>query len=235
LCGLRPTGRLHIGHYFSVIKPGQTGADVLIANYHAPEEQETEKIVSILQRFGVQKVKLQKEIFNPELYFQLLTIASIGDLERMTQYKASKDDHKTAQLLTYPVLMAHDVVGYREVLVGEDQKQHLEYARRLLKRYNRKFGKEYVIPKENIVGGRIRDLRVSDNKMSKSSPEGCLFLDDTPEEIAQKIRRATMDELGMENMKFLYGEFVGGEVPERNIDLKEKLTEGIVKLVCNTL
>jgi len=60
-------------------------------------------------------------------------------------------------------------------------------------------------------------------------------LDDTPEEIAQKIRRATMDELGMENMKFLYGEFVGGEVPERNIDLKEKLTEGIVKLVCNTL
>jgi tryptophanyl-tRNA synthetase len=226
---------LHIGHYFSVIKPGQAGADVLIANYHAPEEQDTEKIIDLLHKFGVQKVNLQREIFNPELYFQLLTIASIGDLERMTQYKSTKDEDKTAQLLTYPVLMTHDVAGYKEVLVGEDQKQHLEYARRLLKRYNRKFGKDYLIPKENIVGGRIRDLKVPENKMSKSSPDGCLFLDDTKDVIAQKVRRATMDELGRENMVFLYNEFVGGEVPESNSSLKERLTESIANRICITL
>ena len=226
---------MHIGHYFSVIKPGQTGADVLIANYHAPEEQDTEKIVSVLHKFGVQKINLQREIFNPELYFQLLTIASMGDLERMTQYKASRDEDKTAQLLTYPVLMAHDVAGYREVLVGEDQKQHLEYARQLLRRYNRKFDKDYVLPKPSIIGGRVRDLKIPNNKMSKSSPEGCLFLDDTPENIARKVRAATMTEIGRENMVFLYQQFVGGETPERNIELKEKLTEGIVNRFHNTL
>lgn len=235
MCGLRPTGRLHIGHYFSVIKPGQAGADVLIANYHAPEESDTEKILSTLQKFGVQKVKQQREIFNPELYFQLLTIASIGALERMTQYKSSPEEQRTAQLLTYPVLMAHDVAGYKEVLVGEDQKQHLEYSRLLLKKYNRKFGKDYIVPKENIVGGKIKDLRFPDKKMSKSSPEGCLFLDDSPEELRQKIRKATMDELGRENMVFLYNEFVGGEVPESNSSLKEKLTEGIANRICFTL
>jgi len=69
LCGLRPTGRLHIGHYFSVIKPGQAGADVLIANYHAPEEKDLENIILVLRRFGVEKIKLQKDVFNPELYF----------------------------------------------------------------------------------------------------------------------------------------------------------------------
>lgn len=231
MCGLRPTGRLHIGHYFSVIKPGQTGAEVLIANYHAPEEQGLEKIVSVLRRFGVEKIKLQRDVFNPELYFQLLTIASIGDLERMTQYKASKDENKTAQLLTYPVLMAHDVVGYEEVLVGEDQRQHLEYARRLLKKYNRRFNKDYSIPQENIVGGKVRDLRFPGNKMSKSSPEGCLFLDDELDAIAKKIKKATMDDMGRMNMVFLYNEFVGGDVPESNSLLKERLVEGIKKVL----
>lgn len=235
MCGLRPTGKLHVGHYFSVIKPGQAGADVLIANYHAPEEKDTDKIVSTLQKFGVTKIKLQREIFNPELYFQLLTIAPIGALERMTQYKSTDEEQKTAQLLTYPVLMAHDVAGYEEVLVGEDQKQHLEYARQLLRRYNRKFAKDYLLPRPCIVGGRIRDLKLPDNKMSKSSPEGCLFLDDTPEEIARKIRGATMTDIGKENMLFLYQEFVGGEVPELNIELKEKLTQGIVNRLYDTL
>jgi len=229
LCGLRPTGRLHIGHYFSVIKPGQAGADVLIANYHAPEEKDLENIILVLRRFGVEKIKLQKDVFNPELYFQLLNIASIGDLERMTQYKAATD--KTAQLLTYPVLMTHDVAGYEQVLVGEDQKQHLEYARRLLRRYNRKFGMDYFIPQENIVGGKVRDLRFPEQKMSKSSPEGCLFLDDDREVIVKKIKRATMDEAGRANMVFLYNEFVGGEVPDSNEPLKERLVEGLLSLL----
>ena len=158
-----------------------------------------------------------------------MNIASIGDLERMTQYKAATD--KTAQLLTYPVLMTHDVAGYEQVLVGEDQKQHLEYARRLLRRYNRKFGMDYFIPQENIVGGKVRDLRFPEQKMSKSSPEGCLFLDDDREVIVKKIKRATMDEAGRANMVFLYNEFVGGEVPDSNEPLKERLVEGLLSLL----
>jgi tryptophanyl-tRNA synthetase len=231
LCGLRPTGQLHIGHYFSVIKPAHAGAEVLIANYHAPEEKSLEEIVAVLRKFGVERIKIQRDIFNPELYFQLLTIASIGDLERMTQYKATREDQKTAQLLTYPVLMTHDVAGYEEVLVGEDQRQHLEYARRLLRRYNRKFGKDYMIPRENVSGGKIKDLRSPEQKMSKSSPEGCLFLSDDRKTIAHKIKRATMDQAGRDNLVLLYSEFVGGEIPESNSVLKDRLTEAL----CATL
>lgn len=231
MCGLRPTGQLHIGHYFSVIKPAHAGAEVLIANYHAPEEKSLEEIVAVLRKFGVERIKIQRDIFNPELYFQLLTIASIGDLERMTQYKATREDQKTAQLLTYPVLMTHDVAGYEEVLVGEDQRQHLEYARRLLRRYNRKFGKDYMIPRENVSGGKIKDLRSPEQKMSKSSPEGCLFLSDDRKTIAHKIKRATMDQAGRDNLVLLYSEFVGGEIPESNSVLKDRLTEAL----CATL
>ena len=107
LCGLRPTGRLHLGHFFSVIIPGQQGADVLIANYHAPDEHDTTTITDLLTRFGVQRIRHQRDTLNPDLFFKLLTIAPTGELERMTQFKSST--HPTAQLLTYPVLMAHDV------------------------------------------------------------------------------------------------------------------------------
>lgn len=203
---------------------------MLIANYHAPEERSVEAIVATLRKFGVTTIKLQREVFDPGLYFELLGIASIGDLERMTQYKSCKDTQKTAHLLTYPVLMTHDVAGYEEVLVGDDQKQHLEYAARLLRKHNHKFGRGYVVPRGNIVGGRIRDLRFPDQKMSKSSPEGCLFLDDPPDAIAKKIKRATMTDAGRENLAFLYRAFVGEDVPESNSLMKERLTEALRKI-----
>jgi tryptophanyl-tRNA synthetase len=219
---------LHLGHYFSVIRPGQQGVEVLVANYHAPEERNLEEILSLLQKFGVKNIKLQKDVFNAEFYFQLLSISSIGDLERMTQYKSST--RKTGQLLTYPVLMAHDVAGYDEVLVGLDQKQHLEYAGRLLRKYNHHF-QEVKIPVTNIVAGRVKDLRHPEKKMSKSSPEGCLFLTDSPEVIRDKLRRATMDEVGRENLEFLYRDLVGESIPEGNQQLKEELAEGIIGLI----
>lgn len=228
MCGFRPTGRLHLGHYFSVIRPGQSGVDVLVANYHAPEETNTENSVNLLKAYGVQQIRIQEEVFNAELYFRLLTLAKIGDLHRMTQYKAAKENSRTAQLLTYPILMAHDVAGYSEVIVGEDQEQHLEYSRKLLKKHNSVFGSEYPIPTANVVVGRVRDLREPQKKMSKSSPQGCLFLDDSPEEIRQKLRKATADQDGLENLKFLYREFVKSEPPESNQTLKEHLAEALI-------
>jgi len=217
-----------LGHYFSVIRPGQEGVEVLVANYHAPEETNLENSVNLLKRFGVQNVKLQKDVFNADLYFKLLTLAKIGDLGRMTQYKSTEEDERTGQLLTYPVLMAHDVAGYSEVIVGLDQKQHLEYARKLLRKYNKVYGTDYPIPVANIVVGRVKDLREPQKKMSKSSPQGCIFLDDSPEEIRQKLRKATVDEAGLENLRFLFAEFRQSDIPESNQELKEKLAEALI-------
>lgn len=229
LCGFRPTGRLHLGHYFAVIKPGRDGADVLIANYHAPEENGVEKSMETLEKYGVKKTKLQKDCFNPDLFFKLLCLAKVGDLSRMTQYKSSSDDERTAQLLTYPVLMTHDVAGYQEVVVGEDQEQHLEYARKLLNKYNKVYP-EVTIPVSKVVVGRIKDLRNPENKMSKSNPDGCLFLDDSPDEIRYKLKKATATPQGLNNLIFLYEEFVGGPIPQRNQELKERLAEKLIAI-----
>lgn len=206
---------------------------MLVANYHAPEEKNTEKSVNLLRYFGVKNIIIQKDVFNPDLYFRLMSLAKIGDLNRMTQYKAAEPEDRTGHLMTYPVLMAHDLADYQEVIVGEDQTQHVEYARKLLKKYNSVFGVERLvcIPVPKIIGGRIKDLRHPSKKMSKSLPDGCLFLDDSYDDIRLKIRRANANEVGLNNLKFLYNEFVGGEVPDSNLKLKEKLSEAIIELV----
>jgi tryptophanyl-tRNA synthetase len=198
-----------------------------VANYHAPEEVNVEGSIETLKRFGVTKIRLQKDVFNAQLYFELLNLAKIGDLNRMTQFKSAEEDDRTGQLLTYPVLMAHDVAGFEEVVVGVDQEQHLQYAAKLLRKYNRS-GHAIMIPKANIVVGRVKDLREPDKKMSKSSPQGCLFLDDEPDVIRQKIRRATANPEGLVNLHLLYREFVGEEPSERNEEMKNRLAEALI-------
>lgn len=201
---------------------------MLIANYHAPREAKVEQAIEILQKFGVKNIVKQAEVFNPELFFRLMDIAPIGELGRMTQFKSADIKDQTAHLMMYPVLMVHDVAGYSEVMVGEDQQQHLQFARLLLKKYNRIFGAELKIPREKIVVGRIKDLRFSENKMSKSSPKGCLFLDDSPDTIREKLRKAVADEKGYENLCYLYRFFVESEVPKSNLTLKEQLAEALI-------
>lgn len=222
---------MHLGHYFSVIKPGLTGCTVLVANYHASEIKNLDNCLEALKQFGIKNILIQKDIFNAELYFRLLSLSKIGDLNRMTQYKASDELYRTGHLLTYPVLMAHDVAGYSEIIAGLDQKQHLEYAKKLLKKYNIAYETDYPIPIANIIIGRIKDLREPNKKMSKSSPQGCLFLDDSPEDIRNKIRKATTDQTGLTNLKFLYEEFVKEVPPESNQKLKEILAEAIINKI----
>lgn len=201
---------------------------MLVANYHAPTEN-LDYSIRTLHKFGVSDIRVQKEVFDGDLYFKLLTIAKIGDLNRMTQYKSASEDSRTAQLLTYPVLMAHDVAGYEEVLVGIDQEQHLQYAAKLLRKYNQVFKQPVTIPKPNIVVGRVKDLREPDKKMSKSSPHGCLFLDDTPDEMRRKLRKATATEAGLESLGHLYREFVGPDVPPYNEVLKNTLADALIE------
>lgn len=219
LCGIRPTGKLHLGHYFSVIKPAlEQGCEVLIARYHAPNSDYRETI-DALERFGI-KGRLQE--LNPQLYFNLLLDTPIGELNRMTQYKSAKK--KNAHLFVYPVLMAHDLVGYDEVYVGEDQRQHIEFARTLLGKAG------LVYPEAKIVGGRIMDLKDPKKKMSKSEPETCLFLSDKPEVIRKKIMGACTNPAGIRNLSVLYREFVRGEYDSKNNkESKEKLSEAIIK------
>ena len=78
------------------------------------------------------------------------------ELERMTQFKAG--GKQTGHLMTYPVLMVHDVCGYDEIIVGDDQSQHLELAKLLITRYNKEYGTEIKIPIANPMAGRIMSL-----------------------------------------------------------------------------
>lgn len=232
LTGIRPTGRMHIGHYFSVIEPAtELGATVLIAEYHAPQSDFNEVITmqQTLHKFGVEEVHLQSDEFDPQLYFQLLSIARVGELERMTQYMSGGDDND-AHLLVYPVLMVHDVVGYDEILVGDDQMQHINYARDLIERWNKTFGGSVRLPVGRAVGGRVMSLTDPTKKMSKSEPEGCIFLDDKPSDIERKVKAAVMDDAGRENLVELYRAFGGTEdIPRMNSEFKPMVATAIMR------
>jgi tryptophanyl-tRNA synthetase len=172
----------------------------------------------------------QEKIFDARLYFRLLALTYPGELNRMTQYRSSEE--KTAHLFAYPVLMVHDVTGYDEVIVGEDQSQHLNFARDLLARYNKTFGENVKIPTANSSAGRVMSLTDPSKKMSKSEPLGCLFLDDEPDEVARKIRKAVADDAGRANLYGLYQQLGGAEpLPEMNSRLKEILTEKVCTLL----
>jgi tryptophanyl-tRNA synthetase len=133
-----------------------------------------------------------------EMAWILDTITPMGELRRMTQFKdkSANQDSENAGLFTYPILMAGDVLLYdaQAVPVGDDQLQHLELTRTLARKFNARFGETFIEPKGIITQtARVMSLKDPEKKMSKSQPEGCLFLDDTPKEIAEKIARAVTD------------------------------------------
>lgn len=229
ICGLRPTGELHVGHFFSVILPGRKPhVTTLIADYHAcgtMTEAEVLALVEFLGEMGVVKVERQRHLFRPMCYFRLLELAGVGHLERMTQFKAAEPAARTAHLMTYPVLMTHDVMGFDQVLVGDDQVQHVEYARDLIQRFNVAYSTHFPLPVGMPVGGRVMDLRDPTRKMSKSRPAGCLFLADTPDQVRAKLRQAVTDEAGRANLVSLWGRLTSEPPPALNQPLKEGLAE----------
>lgn len=157
----------------------------------------------------------------------MLTLISVPELQRMPQYKATEE--KTGQVLTYPVLMAHDVIGYEEVYVGEDQLPHIDLARKIINRYNRKHGTNLPCPKAIVTSAKIMDLQDSSKKMSKSNPKGCLFLDDSPAEMEFKIKKAVTNEPGVENLRVLYEEFVREPMPDRYGEAKAVLSKALIE------
>ena len=118
----------------------------------------------------------------------------------MTQFKdkaAKHAENVNGGLFTYPSLMAADILLYQPDLVpvGHDQKQHCELTRDIAKRFNGIYGDVFKIPEPYIpeTGARVMSLNAPDTKMSKSIPEGCVFLMEKPEDIQRKFKRAITD------------------------------------------
>lgn len=216
IVGVRPSGEMHIGHYASVIKPAlDTGADVLIAKYHAYSDDMDEQVrytIEILRNFGIKNYKTQE--IDIDLYFKLLSVSPAHLLNAMPQYKAKE---KTAHMFLYPVLMAHDIAGYDEVLVGEDQRPHIEFSNDILPR----------VGKSKVTGvfdsGKIMSLKDPKKKMSSSEPESCLFLYDS--EAEKKIRKAVTTPEGRENLENIAKLFGCKTIPESNAELKAVIYE----------
>ena len=219
ISGVQPTGKLHIGNYLGALKnfvalqnSGRYECYFFIADLHSLTEnfdpkKKREQILNLTADFlaaGLDPKKstifLQSQIpAHNELAWILNTITPMGELERMTQFKEKSIHQKlnvNVGLFDYPTLQAADILLYdaQFVPVGEDQLQHLEFTRTLARKFNHKFGETFVEPKPLLTDvPRLMSLDDPAKKMSKSRPAGCLFLDDSPQAIREKIKRAVTD------------------------------------------
>ncbi|HET9015010.1 MAG TPA: tryptophan--tRNA ligase [Thermomicrobiaceae bacterium] len=217
--GIQPTGSTHIGNYLGAIRNWVRQQDLydnifcivdlhaMTLPYDAPElRRSTLEMGSVLLAAGIDPARsilfVQSDVReHTELTWVLGTLATDGELRRMTQYKdKSKGQARVgAGLLFYPVLMAADILMYDTSLVpvGEDQKQHIELTRDVAIRFNSTFGDTFVVPEPDIkpTGARIMSLEDPLKKMSKSdpSPGSRIEIGDPPDVIRRKIRRAVTD------------------------------------------
>ncbi|MBQ3985995.1 MAG: tryptophan--tRNA ligase, partial [Oscillospiraceae bacterium] len=135
-----------------------------------------------------------------ELGWVLQCYTMFGELSRMTQFKDKSKknaDNINGGLFAYPSLMAADILLYQPdyVPVGQDQKQHVELCRNIVQRFNGIYGEVFKMPEflSAKAGARIMCLTQPESKMSKSLPEGCVFLMEKPDDIRRKFKRAVTD------------------------------------------
>ena len=218
LSGIQPSGELHIGNYLGPLRHWPAMLDeydcyVFLADLHTitvrqdPAElrQRVMKLLANYIACGLDPEKctlfIQSHVpAHSQLAWVLNCYTMFGELSRMTQFKdksARNADNINAGLFTYPVLMAADILTYQPdvVPVGEDQRQHVEICRDIAQRFNGIYGDVFKIPEPVIqkVGARIMSLSTPEKKMSKSQPEGCVYLMDKPEDILRKFKRAITD------------------------------------------
>lgn len=221
--GVQPTGVITLGNYLGAFRQfpafqEQGNAIYCIVDQHAitvPQDPaELRKNIRALAATYIatgidpQKATLfiQSEVpAHAQAGWIMQCVASIGELERMTQFKDKSDGKESvsASLLTYPPLMAADILLYNTniVPVGEDQKQHLELTRDLANRFNSRYGDVLTIPEVQIpkAGARIKSLQDPTKKMSKSDPnvKGTIRFLDTAKDIEKKIKSAVTDSEGI--------------------------------------
>lgn len=225
LTGLQPTGVITLGNYIGAIKQMVDYQEIydsilFIADMHAitvPIDAETladniRQLIAIYIACGIDPNKnmifLQSENeYHANISWMLECNTYFGELSRMTQFKdkSKKNANFSAGLFTYPVLMASDILAYDVdyVPVGVDQKQHVEIARDIAIRFNKKYGDTFKIPEPLISaeGTKIMDLQDPTKKMSKSSEnqKGVIRLLDDVATIRKKIMSATTDSVGKIN------------------------------------
>ena len=218
LSGIQPSGDLHLGNYLGAVKNWAALAEefdcyYFMADLHSltvrqnPAELRRRSVNQLAQYIACGLDPQKNTLFiqshvheHAELGWILNCYTMFGELSRMTQFKdksAKHTDNINGGLFTYPALMAADILLYQPdyVPVGEDQKQHCELTRDVAIRFNNLYGETFKVPEPYIpkVGARIMSLGTPTSKMSKSDPQGCVFLMDKPEDIARKFKRAVTD------------------------------------------
>jgi tryptophanyl-tRNA synthetase len=226
--GIQPTGRKHLGNYIGAIRgfvEGQEGAAsrdaaiYCIVDLHAitveydPAElrERVHDTTAILLAAGLDPARCilfrQGDVReHSELCWLLSAVTAWGDLNRMHQWKAKREQIEQGQggfisagLFNYPILQAADVLAYRatEVPVGDDQRQHIELMREVARRFNERFGPTLVEPDHRIpeVGARIMDLQDPTSKMSTTagSEAGRVYVLDEPAAVTKKLKSAVTD------------------------------------------
>src|SRR5690625_2100077 len=220
--GIQPSGTLTIGNYLGAIRQFVQLQDehhcfFCIVDEHAitvPQDPHELKnnirsLAALYLAAGIDPSKstlfIQSEVpAHTQLGWMLQSISYIGELERMTQYKdkSTGKEGVSSALLTYPTLMAADILLYQTdiVPVGEDQTQHLELTRDLAQRFNNRFNDIFTIPEVRIpkVGARIMSLQEPTKKMSKSDENIKSFVSmlDDPKKIEKKIKNKVNDTEG---------------------------------------
>ena len=216
--GMQPTGDVHLGNLMGALDNWSRMQDeyetyYCVVDLHAmtiPFEvadmrRDRHDLARMILAAGIDPDRsllyYQSEVpQHLELAWILGTIAGIGHLERMTQFKEKAD--RTGQnlgLLAYPVLQAADILIHKvhAVPVGDDQAQHLELTRDLAERFNGRYGEEFPLPERITpeIGARVMSLTEPTAKMSKSdpSPKSRILVMDTPDDIMKKVKSAVTD------------------------------------------
>jgi tryptophanyl-tRNA synthetase len=219
--GIQPTGRKHLGNYIGAIRgylDGQERGDpaiYCIVDLHATSVAYEPSALpgyvldtaAMLMAAGLdpERCILFRQSDLPEhseLCWLLASVTPYGELQRMTQFKdkaAGEQQLVRTSLFLYPVLQAADILLYRtdQVPVGEDQRQHVELSREIARRFNATYGEILVEPEAVIpeTGARIMDLQDPSSKMSTTGGTGAglVYIDDEPEAIVKKVKRAQTD------------------------------------------
>ena len=252
LSGIQPSGDLHLGNYLGAIKNWADRVNdyecfYFMADLHTitvrqdPAELRRRSLNQLAQYIACGLDPEENVLFlqshvpaHAQLAWVLNCYTMFGELSRMTQFKdksAKYSDNINAGLFTYPVLMAADILLYQPdyVPVGEDQKQHVELCRDIAGRFNGVYGDVFKVPEPLIVktGARIYGLTTPEAKMSKSVPDGCVFLMDSPDDIRRKFKRAVTDsdrencvrydrasKPGVANLMDIYSKLTGKSIAE---------------------
>ncbi|ALD63131.1 tryptophan--tRNA ligase [Glutamicibacter soli] len=222
LSGMQPSGdSLHLGNYLGALVNWVKTQDEFDAFFFIPDmhaitvPQDPAELRARTRKTAAQfiagGIDLEKSTLfvqsqvpeHAQLAWVLNCITGFGEASRMTQFKDKSAkggaDAASVGLFTYPVLMAADILLYQPqgVPVGDDQRQHVELARDLAKRFNHRFGQTFTVPEAFIPkeGARIYDLQNPTSKMSKSaeSPAGLINVLDEPKLIAKRIKSAVTD------------------------------------------